>query len=109
MEYKTVRIIFGSVLLCLPPLNQQQYLQAKLKLIANRCVSIGSQWCCSQCEATPDCGSFAFALGKCFLKNCRDTDHSQQFSEDLAKARSRSGDVAVQALVLTGRRKVAKA
>jgi hypothetical protein len=65
--------------------------------------------CCSQCEATPDCGSFAFALGKCFLKNCRDTDHSQQFSEDLAKARSRSGDVAVQALVLTGRRKVAKA
>jgi hypothetical protein len=33
-------------------------------------------------EATPDCGSFAFALGKCFLKNCRDTDHSQQFSEE---------------------------
>lgn len=64
--------------------------------------------CCSQCESTPDCVSFAFALGQCFLKNCRDTDHSQQFSEDLAKARSRSGDVAVQGLVLTGRRKVAK-
>lgn len=69
--------------------------------------------CCQKCEDTEDCVSFAYALGQCYLKSCRDVDSNSQFSQDLQAMRQgktlvKDPFAQIQGNIVTGRRKSPK-